>query len=299
MKKQPNDPEKTRAAERLFMALSGIDSKYLNECESQITPALSGVDESYLKEAEAQPEKKLLYFPKRAGTVVAAVLCAAVLGTGYYATQLVGRENRSADMAAEIVEEVQPESNATAVTTDSYAADAATAETDGQQDSENGAEAAESADTAENAETELLEQPDAAECDLTGALKESESKESAQTESEQADGTQNLQDELSTSVGAEKTQGNENTTADAPVDESTYEEAQSYPAEVEEIQAAISQAMADGELPFVTASGIYEDPVRIVVRVNTTDETLIEQVKAFDPSGEIIEIVYSDEAVQK
>lgn len=86
-------------------------------------------------------------------------------------------------------------------------------------------------------------------------------------------------------------------TGDVPIDENTYQEAQGYPKDIEGIQAAISQAMIDKELPFVISSGIYEDPLRIVVTVNTTDEDLINKVKAFDTVGGIIEVVYSDSAI--
>lgn len=86
-------------------------------------------------------------------------------------------------------------------------------------------------------------------------------------------------------------------TEDVPVNESTYQEAHEYSEDIERIQAAISQAMMDKELPFVISSSIYENPVRIVVTVNTTDEALISKVKAFDTVGGVIEVIYKENEV--
>ena len=86
-------------------------------------------------------------------------------------------------------------------------------------------------------------------------------------------------------------------TEDVPVNENTYQEAHGYSEDIECIQAAISQAMVDKELPFVISSSIYENPVRIVVTVNTTDEASISKVKAFDTVGGIIEIIYKENEI--
>ncbi len=86
---------------------------------------------------------------------------------------------------------------------------------------------------------------------------------------------------------------------DAPADEvSVYQEAHRYSDEIEGIQSAISQAMSAGELPFVISSAIYENPVRIVVTVNTKDEASLEKVKAYDTAGGVIELVYSEDRPQ-
>lgn len=256
MKKQARDPEKREAAERLFQALSGIDSKYLQECEASAA-------------VSAPPNRKLLHFSKRAGTVAAAVLCATVLGVGFYAVQRADSDGSSAEIAELAVEQAEARAEDTAE--------------EALPESGEPSGATSNEVTMDSAETELLEQPESEECDLTGVMQEySQAKEE---DAETSDGAaQKVQG--GTSGGAQ--------TEDAPVDESTYEEAHRYSDEVESIQAAISQAMADGELPFVTSSAIHENPVRITVTVNTTDAALLDQVKAFDPSGEIIEIVYSD-----
>lgn len=86
-------------------------------------------------------------------------------------------------------------------------------------------------------------------------------------------------------------------TEDVPVNENTYQEAHGYSEDIERIQAAISQAMVDKELPFVISSSIYENPVRIVVTVNTTDEASINKVKAFDTVGGVIEIIYKENGI--
>ena len=87
-------------------------------------------------------------------------------------------------------------------------------------------------------------------------------------------------------------------TQDVPVDEETYQEAREYSAELTDLQNRISQAMMNNELPFVTSSAIYENPDRIHVRVNTTDEDLIAKLQAFDTTGKLLEIEYSEHGIQ-
>lgn len=84
------------------------------------------------------------------------------------------------------------------------------------------------------------------------------------------------------------------TTQDVPIDEETYQEAREYSAELTDLQNRISEAMMNKELPFVTSSGIYENPDRVHVRVNTTDEDLIAKLRAFDTTGKLLEIEYSE-----
>ena len=54
----------------------------------------------------------------------------------------------------------------------------------------------------------------------------------------------------------------------------------------------------NNELPFVTSSAIYENPDRIHVRVNTTDKDLIAKLQAFDTTGKLLEIEYSEHGIQ-
>lgn len=84
---------------------------------------------------------------------------------------------------------------------------------------------------------------------------------------------------------------------DIPVDEETYQEAREYSAELTDLQNRISQAMMNNELPFVTSSAIYENPDRIHVRVNTTDKDLIAKLQAFDTTGKLLEIEYSEQRI--
>lgn len=84
------------------------------------------------------------------------------------------------------------------------------------------------------------------------------------------------------------------TTQDVPIDEETYQEAREYSAELTDLQNRISEAMMNKELPFVTSSGIYENPDRVNVRVSTTDEDLIAKLRAFDTTGKLLEIEYSE-----
>lgn len=87
-----------------------------------------------------------------------------------------------------------------------------------------------------------------------------------------------------------------NTTQDVPVNEETYQEARDYSAELTDLQNRISEAMMNKELPFVTSSAIYENPDRLHVTVNTTDEDLIAKLQAFDTTGELLDIEYSESA---
>jgi hypothetical protein len=79
---------------------------------------------------------------------------------------------------------------------------------------------------------------------------------------------------------------------DIPVDESTYSEARKYSDELTDLQNRISTAMANGELPFVIESAIYENPDRLHVVVTTDDEDLINKLKSYDTTGELLEIEY-------
>jgi hypothetical protein len=80
--------------------------------------------------------------------------------------------------------------------------------------------------------------------------------------------------------------------ADVPVDESTYNEARKYSDELIDLQNRISTAMGNGELPFVIESSIYENPDRLHVVVTTDNEDLINKLKAYDTTGELLEIEY-------
>mgnify|MGYP007101923440 CR=1 FL=1 len=80
---------------------------------------------------------------------------------------------------------------------------------------------------------------------------------------------------------------------DSAVDENVNSEARIYSSEILDLQNRISTAMSNNELPFVISSAILESPDRILVTVNTTDEALINQLKAFDTTGKLLEIEYS------
>jgi hypothetical protein len=81
---------------------------------------------------------------------------------------------------------------------------------------------------------------------------------------------------------------------DAPVDESTYSEAREYSDEIVGLQNRVSAAMGLGhELYFVTVAEILENPDRLHVIVNTTDEELINTLKSYNTDGVNMEIEYS------
>lgn len=124
-------------------------------------------------------------------------------------------------------------------------------------------------------------------------------------------GIENLQGDLTKKEMAERTEdgtaqgdlagrkvmqsdGTDPAIQDAPVDESTYHDAREYSAEIMDLQERISQAMINHELPFVASSAILENPDRVEVEVTTQDEALLEKLREFDKTGELLEIVYQD-----
>ena len=79
---------------------------------------------------------------------------------------------------------------------------------------------------------------------------------------------------------------------DVPADEGTYSENIAYSPELLDLQNRISAAMANHELPFVTSSAIMENPDRLHITVNTTDENAINLLKSYDTTGKMLEIEY-------
>ena len=71
-----------------------------------------------------------------------------------------------------------------------------------------------------------------------------------------------------------------------------------YPAEILEMQQAVSDAMSRGDLPYVVSSSISENPLRLEIAITTTDENKIQELKSeFDPDGRYIVIVQSSGAI--
>jgi hypothetical protein len=105
------------------------------------------------------------------------------------------------------------------------------------------------------------------------------------------DGTSS-QSQISSSASSYMAEDSADYSGDIPVDESTYNEARKYSDELMDLQNRISTAMGNGELPFVVVSAIYENPDRLHVEVTTDDEDLINKLKAYDTTGELLEIEY-------
>jgi hypothetical protein len=106
------------------------------------------------------------------------------------------------------------------------------------------------------------------------------------------DGTSSSQSQISSSASSYMAEDSADYSGDIPVDESTYNEARKYSDELMDLQNRISTAMGNGELPFVIESAIYENPDRLHVEVTTDDEDLINKLKAYDTTGELLEIEY-------
>ena len=61
---------------------------------------------------------------------------------------------------------------------------------------------------------------------------------------------------------------------------------------ITELQAKVSTAMSNGELPFVSSSAVYENPYRLHIIVTSNAETDLSKLKAFDTIGGALEIEY-------
>ena len=61
---------------------------------------------------------------------------------------------------------------------------------------------------------------------------------------------------------------------------------------ITELQAKISEAMRNGNLPFVSSSAVYENPYRLQVTVSSNAEDDLAKLKAFDTIGGALQIVY-------
>lgn len=90
-------------------------------------------------------------------------------------------------------------------------------------------------------------------------------------------------------------------TIDAPADEDSYHEtgdnilAGDKAVTLEYItglQAKVSKAMSDGDLPFVYSSAIYENPYRLHIIVSSNTKKDLASLKKFDTTGKALEIVY-------
>ncbi len=87
--------------------------------------------------------------------------------------------------------------------------------------------------------------------------------------------------------------GDGNNTLDFTVTSSPVSEAY-----INELQEKISEAMANGDLPFVVSSAIMEDPLRLEVRVTDLTEENIEKIRTFEFAGMAITIVQSEGEVK-
>ena len=61
---------------------------------------------------------------------------------------------------------------------------------------------------------------------------------------------------------------------------------------ITELQAKVSTAMSNGELPFVSSYAVYENPYRLHIIVTSNAETDLSKLKAFDSIGGDLEIEY-------
>ena len=62
---------------------------------------------------------------------------------------------------------------------------------------------------------------------------------------------------------------------------------------ITELQAKVSAAISNGDLPFVSSSAVYENPYRLHVVVTSNAENDLSKLKAFDTIGGALEIEYN------
>lgn len=93
-----------------------------------------------------------------------------------------------------------------------------------------------------------------------------------------------------TDVGSVSEEQNQDTIGDFLVDFEKTDASLEY---VTELQTKVSNAMVNGELPFVIYSAVYENPNRLHLKVTSDVESDIEMLKAFDTLGGVMEIEYT------
>jgi hypothetical protein len=111
--------------------------------------------------------------------------------------------------------------------------------------------------------------------------------------SDMSDTLASAESEIPAYDGATSLSSQKDMFTDVPIDEDNYQEAREYSDEIMDLQNRISEAMSSGELPYVIVSAILENPDRVHVRVTTQDEDLIDKLKEYDTTGNLLEIEYS------
>lgn len=91
-------------------------------------------------------------------------------------------------------------------------------------------------------------------------------------------------------IGSVSEEQNQDTIGDFLVDLERTDASLKY---VTELQTKVSNAMVNGELPFVIYSAVYENPNRLHLKVTSDAESDIEMLKAFDTLGGVMEIEYT------
>ena len=89
---------------------------------------------------------------------------------------------------------------------------------------------------------------------------------------------------------------------DAPVDETGHDDIETSNGTITleyitELQTKVSEAMRNGDLPFVSSSAVYEKPYRLQITVSSNAEDDLAKLKAFDTIGGALEIVYDPNPV--
>lgn len=86
---------------------------------------------------------------------------------------------------------------------------------------------------------------------------------------------------------------------DVPVDEKSYHEATEYPEDIQQVYDKIVSLMMDKKLPFVASAGIYENPVRVELHLNSegkeTDVWEILTQEGLAENDELVKIIYDAE----
>lgn len=91
-------------------------------------------------------------------------------------------------------------------------------------------------------------------------------------------------------LGSMSEEQNQDTIGDFMVDLERTDASLEY---VTELQTKVSNAMVNGELPFVIYSAVYENPNRLHLKVTSDAESDIETLKSFDTLGGVMEIEYT------
>jgi hypothetical protein len=248
--------------------------------EEELFESIGTIDDSLIRRSE---QAVRTYKFAKWGSVAAVLVLVASMGTLYIRGNMDSTSSTSTSDAAAMIAEIDNGGEESGDIADLYEVAEAEVEekvtedvtiSKSSTDNSNGNDIATDKSMSDNTTADTCNKPE----DLRDGISSSQSQMSGSTSS----ASSSTADDYAGNTGG----------ADIPVDESAYKGEKEYSDELIDLQNKISTAMGNGELPFVIESAIYENPDRLHVVVTTDDEDLINKLKAYDTTGELLEIEY-------